>query len=42
MDYNDLTADEAEDADIPVMFLSFPSTKDPTWEEKYPGNKTKT
>jgi len=23
--------------DIPLLFISFPSTKDPTWEERYPG-----
>lgn len=23
--------------DIPLLFISFPSTKDPTWDERYPG-----
>ncbi|XP_013411802.1 putative all-trans-retinol 13,14-reductase [Lingula anatina] len=33
-------AEEAAECDVPLMFISFPSTKDPTWEERYPGKST--
>ncbi|XP_002732825.2 all-trans-retinol 13,14-reductase-like [Saccoglossus kowalevskii] len=26
--------------DIPLLFISFPSAKDPTWEQRYPGKST--
>ena len=32
-----LTAEEALDRDVPLLFISFPSTKDPEWEKRYPG-----
>ncbi len=25
--------------DFPCLFISFPSTKDPTWEDRYPGRQ---
>lgn len=28
------------DADIPVVYISFPSSKDPDWENRYPGKTT--
>ncbi|XP_037093628.1 all-trans-retinol 13,14-reductase-like [Pollicipes pollicipes] len=39
-DYMALSADEALDRDVPLMFISFPSTKDPEWEKRYPGKTT--
>jgi len=30
-------ADEVGDSDIPFLFVSFPSSKDPTFAERYPG-----
>jgi len=32
--------EDAEQNGIPLLFISFPSTKDPTWEERYPGKTT--
>ncbi len=29
-----------EDADFPVLYVSFPSSKDPDWEKHYPGKST--
>ena len=34
------TTDDAEQNGMPVIFISFPSTKDPSWEERYPGKTT--
>jgi all-trans-retinol 13,14-reductase len=37
---NDLMSKESSELshfDIPLLFLSFPSTKDPTYQERYPG-----
>ena len=31
--------DDALQSDVPLMFISFPSAKDPTFNKKYPGNK---
>lgn len=28
------------DADMPLTYISFPSAKDPTWDERYPGKST--
>jgi len=28
--------DEASDGSIPLLFIAFPSAKDPTWKERYP------
>lgn len=39
-DYFNLSVDEAMDADIPLLFVSFPSAKDPEWEN-HPGRKDK-
>jgi len=36
-DYISLPAEKAGIEDIPLLFISFPSTKDPTWNERYPG-----
>ena len=32
-----LSADEAAKADSPLIFISFPSAKDTTYHERYPG-----
>ena len=34
------TPEDAEEKEIPSLFISFPSTKDPTWEERFPGKTT--
>lgn len=37
---DEFLATPAEDVgkkDIPLLFISFPSTKDPTWDERFPG-----
>nr|XP_006819612.1 PREDICTED: putative all-trans-retinol 13,14-reductase-like [Saccoglossus kowalevskii] len=39
-DFLSLSGDEIENQDIPLLFISFPSAKDPTWEERYPGKST--
>lgn len=36
-DYCDMPVEEAADGECPLMFVSFPSAKDSSWEEKYPG-----
>jgi len=38
--YFDLEPEEAMDTDVPLLFISFPSTKDPEWEN-HPGRKGK-
>ena len=38
--YFALTPDEARNMDIPLLFLSFPSAKDPTFNIRYPGKST--
>ena len=35
-----LSPEEASTSTIPLMFLSFPSTKDPTYNDRYPGKST--
>lgn len=35
--FRNLSVDEVGKSDIPLLFISFPSTKDPTWEERFPG-----
>lgn len=40
VNYMNLSREEALDADLPVVFISFPSTKDPEWKKKYPGKTT--
>ena len=36
----DLPAEEAGVTDIPLLFISFPSSKDPTWDQRFPGKTT--
>ncbi|KAG7165433.1 All-trans-retinol 13,14-reductase-like [Homarus americanus] len=40
LDYEKLTREEALDVDIPILFISFPSTKDPEWNKRFPGKTT--
>jgi len=40
MRYFDLSSEEAMTAEVPLLFISFPSTKDPEWEN-HPGRKGK-
>ena len=35
--YWDLEESEAVDMFSPLLFIGFPSAKDPTWERRYPG-----
>lgn len=39
-EYLQLAADVAGTKDIPLLFISFPSTKDPEWENRHPGKTT--
>ena len=34
------TPEDAEKKGIPSLFISFPSTKDPTWKDRFPGKTT--
>lgn len=38
--YLALTAEEATKAPAPLLFISFPSTKDPTYQDRFPGKST--
>ena len=38
-DYINLKAEDAAESDIPLLFISFPSAKDPTYAERFPGKK---
>ncbi|KAL3857332.1 hypothetical protein ACJMK2_012010 [Sinanodonta woodiana] len=38
--YVALTLEEAAEAEVPLMFISFPSAKDPSWETQYPGKSS--
>ncbi|XP_023348959.1 putative all-trans-retinol 13,14-reductase isoform X2 [Eurytemora carolleeae] len=40
LDYFDLSAEEAMTAEVPLLFISFPSTKDPEWAN-HPGRSDK-
>ena len=35
--YMSLSVEEVAKSECPLMFISFPSAKDPNWEQKYPG-----
>lgn len=35
--YLEMDATRAGTEDIPLLFISFPSTKDPEWEKRHPG-----
>jgi all-trans-retinol 13,14-reductase len=39
-DYLDMNVDQALDAKVPLMFVSFPSAKDPNWKN-HPGRENK-
>jgi all-trans-retinol 13,14-reductase len=36
-EYFEKSADEAVESNVPLLFISFPSSKDPTFNERYPG-----
>ena len=36
-DFLNLGASDAGTEDIPILFISFPSTKDPEWDKRHPG-----
>ena len=36
-DYIKMSVEDAAQAEVPLMFVSFPSAKDPSWSERYPG-----
>ena len=39
-DYLAMSREEALNSPIPLLFVSFPSAKDPTWESRYPGKSS--
>jgi all-trans-retinol 13,14-reductase len=39
-EYRNMPVENVGEEDIPLLFLSFPSTKDPTWDERFPGKST--
>jgi len=41
LDYFNMDVDQALDADVPLIFISFPSVKDPEWAN-HPGRENKT
>ena len=38
--YFNSTSEEAMDSDVPLLFISFPSAKDPEWNN-HPGRKVR-
>ena len=38
--YWSLDEDEAASTYSPMLFIGFPSAKDPSWESRYPGNSS--
>ena len=41
-EFNALSLDEAVDRPYPFIFIGFPSAKDPSWPQRYPGRSTVT
>ncbi|CAK8672438.1 unnamed protein product [Clavelina lepadiformis] len=39
-DYLALSQEDAANSEIPILFASFPGTKDPTWNERFPNKST--
>ncbi|XP_078690804.1 all-trans-retinol 13,14-reductase-like [Branchiostoma floridae x Branchiostoma belcheri] len=39
-EYANRSAEDAGKADVPLLFISFPSSKDPSHEQRYPGKST--
>ncbi|XP_038045261.1 all-trans-retinol 13,14-reductase-like [Patiria miniata] len=39
-EYINRSAEDAGKDDIPLLFITFPSAKDPSWAERYPGKST--
>ena len=40
LNYMVLTPEDAKSASVPIIFISFPSAKDPTFNSRYPGKST--
>jgi len=40
--YKDVSLEAAVSKPYPLLFIGFPSAKDPTWEQRYPGKSTVT
>ena len=40
--YVDRSANELASGPVPLLFISFPSAKDPLWDEKHPGKSSAT
>ena len=38
-EFLEMDASSAGTEDIPLLFISFPSTKDPEWEKRHPGKR---
>ncbi|XP_076106915.1 all-trans-retinol 13,14-reductase-like isoform X1 [Mytilus galloprovincialis] len=36
-EYINLSVEDAAEAEVPLLFVSFPSAKDPSWSERFPG-----
>lgn len=36
-EYVNLSVEEAAEAEVPLLFVSFPSAKDPSWSDRFPG-----
>ena len=36
-EYLALSLEEVASAPLPMCYISFPSAKDPTWDQRYPG-----
>ena len=39
-EYLSMTKADAANSPIPLLFASFPSAKDPTWKDRFPGKST--
>ena len=39
-EYINRSAEDAGKDGIPLLFITFPSAKDPSWDERYPGKET--
>ena len=38
-EYCDRTMETCADGPVPLLFISFPSAKDPLWDKKHPGKR---
>ena len=37
LDYLTMPQEKAANGDVPLMFITFPSARDPTYHDRYPG-----